>query len=181
MMKKTLLIASGAMLLAACTTGGSDAGKVDMTTPEAQQSAMEQAQQAFQSGDKAAAIATWEAAANAGNAAAQHNLSVVYRTGDGVGANPDKAMGWLAKSAEQGYVPAVYDMGSFYLQQGDPAQAAPLMQAAAEQGYAPAQFNLGVMSVRGDGVQKNEAAGIQLIEAAAAQGFEPAVKALQGQ
>ncbi|MBV7435577.1 sel1 repeat family protein [Cardiobacteriaceae bacterium TAE3-ERU3] len=178
MMKKYMLIGAVALVLGAC---GGNANK-DMTDTAQQnnpEALLVQAQEAYESGDKAAAIEAWKMAAEAGNAAAQHNLSVVYRTGDGAAQDEQMALDFLVKSAEQGYVPAVYDMGSFYLQQGDATQAAPLFQAAAEQGYAPAQFNLGVMLVRGDGVEQNKDVGIALIQQAAQQGFAPAQQALQ--
>lgn len=178
MIKKYMLIGAVALALGACG-GKSNDDMTDVAQQNNPEALLAQAQEAYKSGDKASAIEAWKMAAEAGNPAAQHNLSVVYRTGDGVAKDEQMALDFLVKSAEQGYVPAVYDMGSFYLQQGNTAQAAPLLQAAAEQGYAPAQFNLGVMLVRGDGVAQNEELGVQLIRQAAEQGFQPAQQALQ--
>lgn len=176
-MKKYLLISAVALALGACVgNSGKDMTAEDAASPEV---LLEQAQQAYESGDKATAISKLRMAAQADNVNAQYTLARAYLAGDGVAKDEQQSLQWLAKAAEQGFAPAQNDLGGYYLDQKDIANAAPLLQAAAEQGYAPAQFNFGVMLVRGDGVQKNEEAGVALIQQSAAQGFPPAQQALQ--
>lgn len=137
------------------------------------------AQMAFQQGDIANGIKYLTAAAKAGNAPAQYNLSVAYSNGDGVEVNMKTAISWLQKAAAQNYPPAQYDLALYYLSQKQPKKAAPLMKSLADQGDAASQFNYGMMLLRGDGVSKNQELGKQYIQNAANQEFPPAQQMLQ--
>lgn len=177
-MKKYLVLSIAALTLGACVGGGDK----DMTSAQeaaSPEALVEQAQQAYQNGDKAGAVQALEAAAAMGDEVALYNLSVLYRNGDGVAKDEQKAMNFLTQSAEKGYASALSDLGSFYVQQKNFQQAAPLLQAAAEQGNRVAQYNLGMMLYLGDGVEKNEELGVALIQQSAAQGFPLAQQALQ--
>jgi TPR repeat protein len=57
-----------------------------------------------------------KALAEQGHAAAQHNLGVMYTTGEGVPENDTEAVKWYRKAAEQGNVSAQNNLGAMYAQ-----------------------------------------------------------------
>ncbi len=84
--------------------------------------------------------------AEQGNAVAQYNLGIRYLHGSGLEADDRMAFEWLAKSAAQGYVEAVGELGTLYrFGRGaarDLLAAAELHIAAAEQGDPTSHGNL---------------------------------------
>lgn len=54
--------------------------------------------------------------ANQGEAAAQHNLGVMYYQGEGVRQDYQKALEWYTKAANQGFSGAQYNLGVMYSQ-----------------------------------------------------------------
>ena len=60
------------------------------------------------------ALELYTAAAEQGNATAQHNLGLAYYYGRGTDKDYEKAAYWFKKSAEQGYTNAQYRMGDIY-------------------------------------------------------------------
>jgi TPR repeat protein len=52
--------------------------------------------------------------AEQGNAAAQSNLGVMYRQGNGVTRDYGEAVKWYRKAAEQGYATAQFNLGGMY-------------------------------------------------------------------
>ncbi len=103
----------------------------------------------YESRDYARAIKSLRKAAEQGHAAAQYNLGLMYRKGQGVAKDYRQAAFWYEKAAarENGF--AQFDLAAMYAEgQGvaqDYKQAASWFEKAAAQGYASAQFNLGVM------------------------------------
>jgi predicted small lipoprotein YifL len=100
-----------------------------------------------------------KAKAEAGDAKAQYNLGVMYRTGQGVEQDFKEAVNWYRKAADQGDVEAQFTLGLMYdtgegVEQ-DFKEAVKWYQNAADQGYADAQYNLGVMYGMGNGVEQN--------------------------
>lgn len=94
---------------------------------------------------KAVSICTQ--AAEAGDSAAQFNLSLMYSFGWGVSKNKAEALKWLRASAVQRYPPAQYALASEY-DAGtnvpkDSKEAFRLLLDAAEQGFVLAQMQLG--------------------------------------
>lgn len=65
--------------------------------------------------NKERAFFLMERAAKQGLPAAQFNLGIMYRTGDGVSADMQKALYWYHLSAEQGYEQAIMDLFNFYM------------------------------------------------------------------
>lgn len=65
------------------------------------------AQQAYQEQDYHTAFTKLEPLAENGNAQAQYAIGFMYYYGIGTNIDQQKAMSWIAKSAEQGYPPAV--------------------------------------------------------------------------
>jgi TPR repeat protein len=102
--------------------------------------------------------------ADAGDAAAQFNLGVMYANGEGVPKDSVEAVKWYLKAAEQGVSEAQCSLGMMYdTGEGvprDSAEALRWYRKAADQGHAGAQFNLGLMYAKDKGV------AIDLAEAA---------------
>jgi TPR repeat protein len=86
-----------------------------------------------------------ERLAKEGNSTAQFNLSVAYKAGDGVAQDLEKAASWLLKSAENGFPPAQYNIGHYWLEAKDKAKAFDWFMRAARQNYGPAQFHIGAL------------------------------------
>ena len=109
-------------------------------------------------------IVTLRERAEAGDAAAQHEMAERYANGRGVGRDFGVAMSWYVRAAEQGHVPAQLEVGRRYaagqgVQRND-AIAASWFRRAAEQGDPRAQFDIGVMYRDGRGVAQDYAAAL---------------------
>lgn len=93
--------------------------------------------------DRAAdALPRLRALADEGHAQAQLLLALAYRRGRGVKADDTIAEAYYLKAAQSGLLDAQYNLGTFYLQREDHANALPWLRAAAERGRTTAQFNL---------------------------------------
>jgi uncharacterized protein len=114
---------------------------------------------ALQRGDYATAMGLLRPLAGQGDAAAQNNVGIMYRYGQGVAQDYGQALGWCRKAAEQGNASAQYNLGLMHtFGQGLPqgyTEAAELYRKAAEQGNASAQVNLGLMYENGLGVAQD--------------------------
>lgn len=108
------------------------------------------------------------AAAEAGDAEAQYQLTLAYaeRRGDG---DTERALTWLNRAANQGHPAAMADLGTLYMDT-DSALALRWLRAAAEEGHGGAQVNLGSMYFEGEGLPKDYAEGVRLFRMAAEQG-----------
>ena len=114
---------------------------------------------AFNRGDYAGAARLLQPLAEAGNHAAQYNLALMYRDGQGIPRDSAAAQKWFTKSAEQGDADAQNDLAAMY-QEGNGVpqnlpEAVKWYRQAAEHGNAGAQFNLGYMYGRGEGTPPN--------------------------
>jgi TPR repeat protein len=108
----------------------------------------------------------YSAKAEQGQAEAQYNLGMIYRTGShGVAKNVPVSVTWLTKSAEQGHSRAQYYLGRTYFDfdgntsgvAKDTPHAVSWWGKAAAQGDADAQEALGFCYARGfGGLVKNE-------------------------
>ena len=67
---------------------------------------------AYERKDYPAAAKEWEPDANAGNAAAQFNLGMLYLDGKGVPQDNAEAAVWLRRAADQGYAKAQHNLGA---------------------------------------------------------------------
>jgi hypothetical protein len=112
--------------------------------------------------------------AEQGDAAAQYNLGLMYRNGEGVPQSDADAVEWYRKAAEQGLAAAQCNLGlMYYLGNGVPesyADAVEWYRKAAEQGYARAQYKLGCMYLYGKGVPQSDADAVEWYSKAAEQG-----------
>ena len=69
---------------------------------------------AYNAGDFATALQEWTPLAEAGSAAAQSNLGLMYKNGYGVPQDYKEAVKWYRLAAEQGYAKAQYNLGVMY-------------------------------------------------------------------
>ena len=116
--------------------------------------------------------------AEAGNAEAQHNLAMLYRTGRGTQKNIPASYDWFRRAAEQGVSDAQYYLGYMYdggegVKQ-DPQYAYVWYRKAAEQGHGLAQINLGFLYANGAGVTQDIEQAYLWFHVAAAQGYKVA-------
>eukprot|EP00040_Diaphanoeca_grandis_P031702 m.190163 g.190163 ORF g.190163 m.190163 type:complete len:271 (+) comp32395_c0_seq2:395-1207(+) len=114
-------------------------------------------------------------AATRGNAKAQYNLGLCYLAGDaGFDHNTDKALQWMERAAEQGFILAQHHVAVMFDQQNEIDHANSWYHEAANNGHANSQFNLGVNYKDGIGVKQNERESLSWFEAAAEQGHTDA-------
>jgi TPR repeat protein len=73
-------------------------------------------------GDFATALKEWKQLAEAGEAAAQFNISLLYTNGQGVPQDLAHALWWSLPAAEQGFAPAQFKLGYMYLHAQGTAQ-----------------------------------------------------------
>ena len=98
-------------------------------------------------------------AADSGQADAQDDLGTIYYKGHGVAADPQTAVSWYRKSAEQGLVKGEHDLAEMYMYaEGlkDPKAAFEWYKKAAEQGDASSQWSLAGFYEQGLVVPKND-------------------------
>lgn len=129
--------------------------------------------------DPANRLAYYTAHAEAGDAAAQVALAVLYAKGDGVRQDYATAASWFRRAAEQGVARAQYDLGVL-CERGrgvpiDYVQAAKWYRKAAEQNHPLAEYNLAVAYTKGEGVDRNLSEAAVWYHRAAAQGVVAAM------
>lgn len=129
--------------------------------------------------DPARRLAYYTARAEAGDAAAQVALAVLYAKGDGVRQDYAAAASWFHRAAEQGVARAQYDLGVLY-ERGrgvpiDYAQAALWYRKAAQRNHPLAEYNLAVAYTKGEGVGRNLSEAAVWYHRAAAQGVVAAM------
>mgnify|MGYP006156604439 CR=1 FL=1 len=131
---------------------------------------------AYEDGDYATALKEWKPLAEAGDAAAQYNLALMYRNGKGVPQDYAEAIRWYRLAAEQGLAEAQTNLGIMYDNgEGVPqdyAEAVKWWRLAAEQGHAKAQTNLGYMYGKGQGVLQDNVMAHMWYNIGAANGSE---------
>jgi uncharacterized protein len=105
-------------------------------------------------GDFAPAWCIWEPLAEAGNVTAQFNLGWLYRNGNGVAANDERARQLWEQAAQSGHAEAQMALAMLYGQKGgsveDQAQAINWYREAAAQGIEDALLVLLDYADRGD-------------------------------
>lgn len=132
----------------------------------------------WRAGDYAGAVAEWKEPAAKGNRDAQFNLGQAYKLGRGIAADPQKAIEFYRKAADQGHEPAEANLGWILFQTGRREEALPMLQRAAGRGDAHSQYLLGVAYFNGDVVPKDWFRAYRLMTAAAASGLPQARDAL---
>jgi TPR repeat protein len=130
---------------------------------------------AYERGDFAAALTLLRPLADHGDANAQVQVGIMYRTGRGVARDPAEAARWLRKAADQGLARAQSGLANMYeFGQGvaqDYGEAAKWYLKAADQGIATAQYRLADMHKLGRGVAQDYVEAAKWFQKAADQGF----------
>lgn len=130
--------------------------------------------EARDAGDMATAVSKFTQAAEDGLAIAQHNLGVLYFSGEGVPQDYEQAFEWTRRAAEQGYLRAMVNLGVLYYNQlgvqpswmsvwplslinrsSNYEQAARWYREAAAFDDGEAQYNLATMYDDGVGVSQD--------------------------
>jgi TPR repeat protein/transglutaminase-like putative cysteine protease len=114
---------------------------------------------AFNRGDFATAIVKWRASAEAGCAASQHEMGMLYEAGKYIPQDYQQAKHWFELAAGNGSQGGMNSLGYMY-DNGkglpvDLVMAAKWYAKAAELGSRHASFNLGLAYEYGDGVEKD--------------------------
>jgi len=140
--------------------------------------AIEIALTAVENKDYVKAFSLFVPLAEAGDAEAQHNLAMLYRTGKGTSKDLSASYAWFRRAAEQGISDAQYYLGHMYdggegVKQ-DPNYAYVWYRKAAEQGHGLAQINLGFLYANGIGVAQDIELAYLWFHVAAAQGYKTA-------
>ncbi len=127
-----------------------------------------------------APLARTTALADAGDAAAQARLAMVYLKGEGVSPDPAAALRWSRVAAEGGQPVAQYLMGSFYREgarlpgnrlPADPGAAFRWFEAAATKGNLKAMHNLAIAYAEGLGTERNDRQAAEWFTRAAERGY----------
>jgi TPR repeat protein len=100
-------------------------------------------------------------AAEAGHAAAQYNVAMMYANGETVNVDYQQSAYWFQKSSNQNFAPAKFRLGEMYFfgmggLQRDVERAQGLFQHGAELGDVDAQMNYAIMRA---GARGEESAG----------------------
>jgi hypothetical protein len=104
---------------------------------------------------------------------AEENYRLGEQAADSVPKDYAAAARYYRKAADQGYIPAQYNLAYLYENglgvKQDYAQAAAWYRKAADQGDPEAQNNLGTLYSTGQGVPRNDGEAVKLYRSAAAQ------------
>jgi hypothetical protein len=175
------LVVSFVALTAALMLLGIDPARADpntsATTPR---NSTDPGETAYADGRFVDALRIWRPRADAGDAAAEFGLGLLYDLGEGVGQDAAAAFSWYHRAAEAGYVLAEFNV-AVMLDSGvgaarDPAEAALWYARAAAHGYARAEYNLGQLYQAGDGAPRNLDVAERWYAAAAAHGLSAAAR-----
>ncbi|MEX0924101.1 MAG: SPOR domain-containing protein [Rhodovibrionaceae bacterium] len=115
---------------------------------------------AYDRGEFEEALRILQPLADAGDARAQYGIGKIYETGGGpIVSDPQQAVLWYSRSAEQGVAAAQNNLALMYAEgrgvsQNKP-QALALWEAAARGGHPHAQYNMGLLFYRGEGVERD--------------------------
>ncbi len=95
-------------------------------------------------------FALYARAAEAGHAAAQYNVAMMYANGESVNVDYQQSVYWFRRSSDQNFAPAKFRLGELYLfgmggLQRDDNRAMGLFRHGAELGDVDAQMNYAVM------------------------------------
>lgn len=149
---------------------------VSVSSIAGEDASIESALTAIENKEYDKAFKQFQVLANKGEADAQHNLAMMYRTGKGIKKNYKLSGEWFRKAADQGVVDAQYYMGHIYdVGEGvseDKKYAYVWYRKAAEKGHGLAQINLGVLYANGLGVEQDVSQAYLWFHVATAQGYK---------
>lgn len=137
--------------------------------------AKDSAHNAYDHKDYPAALASYQDAAELGNAEAQYYLSFMYLEGKGIEPDSQKALLWMQKAAAGGFAPAQVQMGLRHLAGSgvnrDPVKAHAFFEKAAQSENPEAQYFLAVMTATGQGTTRNTDQALHWFRMAKSNGF----------
>jgi TPR repeat protein len=116
-------------------------------------------------------------AAEAGDPEAQRALAFKYEHGLGIEEDPEAAIEWYRKAAEQGNTEALLWLSAYAAASGEPAGQPSSFERAkreARNGSPESQFALGLHYEEGRGVDRDLEEALRLYEKAASQGYRDA-------
>jgi hypothetical protein len=120
-----------------------------------------------------------EQRARQGDPEAQHDLAVLYATGEGRPQDMKEAAYWFREAAIQGIPGAQYNLGVLYEKgtgvQQDDVRALLWYHSAAERNHPRAQYNLGLFYAQGRGIPVNYAEARKWLRRAGEQNMTPAL------
>jgi TPR repeat protein len=118
--------------------------------------------------DVAQGVEWLKRAAKRGEADAQYLLGLYHVDGsNGMKKDIKEAKKWLSLAADSGKKEAEFLLGRLFYEEKKYIEAMPWLERAAKQNFLRANTYIGVMHLRGWGVTKNEAKGIEWIRQAA--------------
>lgn len=118
------------------------------------------------------------AKAEAGDTNAQFALGEAYRAGRGVTEDPETAIMWYRRAANQGHIRASEELGFALFAKGDRREAMPYVEKAAARGDARAFYVLGTAHFNGDYTTRDWPLAYALTLRAASTGLSAAKKNL---
>lgn len=135
--------------------------------------------------DYKSAIELYNQAVELGSSHALFNLGEMYRDGHGVDVDTEKALDWFLQAANDGFLDAMFQVAIMY-QHGvgtdtNLSLANTWLEKASDKGYLAAKLALGKNLITGNGIQKDESYGYELIKESAEHGFDPAIEYMRGQ
>lgn len=120
-----------------------------------------------------------EAIAEEGNAWVQMLLGNMYRNGDGVPVNIDRAIRWLTAAAEQDIVSVQFNLARLlHAEHRDEEEVVRWLHRAAEHGHAAAQYFYALACYLGKGTAKDIDEGLIWLTSSANKGYAPASEML---
>lgn len=152
------------------------------SSPSFAQQPLDHAVRLIEAGKQEQAARILQPLANAGDAKAQYHLGMLLYAGHGVPENEKLAVDLLTKSAKQGNVDAMYQLGNAYTFGNDTprlvvdadVEAAQWYFKAAKAGNAEAQYSLGLLFMAGKGVERNNQEANYWMQLAAKNGHKDA-------
>jgi TPR repeat protein len=126
--------------------------------------------------EKAKRIELYKIAAEKGNGCAQNNLGLLYKNGDGVEKDLEKAVYWFDQAVKNGNEVAQYNLGQCYRLgigvEKDETKAFQLYNESAKQDYLDGKFQLGNCYNKGIGTDINKEKAFKTFEEVAERGHK---------
>ncbi len=169
MMKMRTLLACVAVLVLAASAARAVPGD---------QASFDKGAAAYDAGRYEEAFKIFHDLADNEDLAAMRNVALMYRRGQGVPRDPQKAMKWYRRAAEAGLGTAQADLGIMLLDgeagESEPEEAVMWLTYASDAGHAIAQFRLGELYEKGENVTQNLELAKKLYTTSAARGDKEA-------
>ncbi len=135
---------------------------------------VEQAKEAYESGDYVKASELFQSQAGQGDLEAKHFLANLYYQGHGVEKDSAKALGLLEDAADNGYILSIATLGAMYLDgdivNQDDQKAFDYFLRAAELGHLHSIFKVSQFYLNGAGVKQSSTKAAYWFKEAAIQG-----------